>query len=180
MPKLPTAPDLSNAPQVGLYKQYQDALAKQAALKAPDPNQLRPHWYDRLLGGVVGAASNDAGAGGNVTNRRLINANREYQAQEAPLQKQLANIRGGAELAKGAAEVPQQGFENQMQIEKAGENQAQPTKPLKQRRKRKRKPARRVKLPGKSPKPRLRKPPNRRPTRKRRKLLRPGSTNREN
>lgn len=127
MPKLPTAPDLSNAPQVGLYKQYQDALAKQAALKAPDPNQLRPHWYDRLLGGVVGAASNDAGAGGNVTNRRLINANREYQAQEAPLQKQLANIRGGAELAKGAAEVPQQGFENQMQIEKAGENQAQLT-----------------------------------------------------
>jgi hypothetical protein len=124
MPAIPKAPDLSNAPQVGLYKQYADALAKQAALKAPDPNQLRPHWYERLLGGLVGAASNDAGAGGNVTNRRLINANREYQAQEAPLEKQLEAIKAGGELAKNAGAVPTQDFENQMKRTQEGREQA--------------------------------------------------------
>jgi hypothetical protein len=131
MPALPTAPDMSHAPILGLADKMTANLQQQQGLTPPDPNQLRPHWYDRILGGLVGGAASFGGdpkaaaqAGGNVTNRRMINAAREYQSKLQPLEGQFKQMTEAGPVMESATKVPSQDLKNKLDITNTGISQA--------------------------------------------------------
>jgi hypothetical protein len=98
-------------------------LQQQQGLTPPDPAQLHPHWYDRILGGLVAGASGNIQAGSNVTNRRMINAAREYQSKLQPLESQHKQMVEEGPVAESATKVPSQDLKNQLDV--AGEGREQ-------------------------------------------------------
>jgi hypothetical protein len=129
MPELPTPPDYSNNPVSQAYSRYQDLEKRRAAVPLPDPQKLKPKWWERLAGAGVGFASGwgnaEQGArlGGDVTNRRYNSAMRDYTHQTGALDKQLETERGGIGLAEAAGKIPQTVFENWMQRARLGTEQ---------------------------------------------------------
>jgi hypothetical protein len=130
MPKLPTAPDMSHAPILSLADKMTANLQAQQGLTPPDPAQLKPHWYDRLAGGLVGGAASFSGdpkaaiqTGSNVTNSRMINAAREYQSKLQPLEGQFEQMTKAGPVMESATKVPSQDLKNQLDI--AGESREQ-------------------------------------------------------
>jgi hypothetical protein len=127
MPPLPTPPDLSNSPITQAYQRYQDI--EKTRPPVPDPQTLKPKWWERLAGAGVGFASGwgnaERGAqlGGDVTNRRYDAAMRDYTHQTGALDKQLEAERGGFPLAEAAAKTPQQAYENAVQRARLGTEQ---------------------------------------------------------
>lgn len=117
----PKAPDVSNSPVTGLLKSMQDTQARISAVPKPDPTQLKPKWYDRLLGAGVGFAAGWGNAergydlGSNVTNRRWNSAQTQYERTVTPLQAQLQSEREQLPAAEAAAKIPQTDWENRMQ-----------------------------------------------------------------
>jgi hypothetical protein len=129
MPAIPTPPDYSNNPVSQAYSRYQELEKKRAAVPLPDPQKLKPKWWERLAGAGVGFASGwgnaEQGArlGGDVTNRRYNSAMRDYTHQTGALDKQLEEERGGFPLAEAAGKIPQTAYENWMQRAKLGTEQ---------------------------------------------------------
>jgi hypothetical protein len=129
MPELPTLPDYSNNPVSQAYSRYQDLEKKRAAVPLPDPQKLKPKWWERLAGAGVGFASGwgdaarGAQLGGDVTTRRYDAAMRDYTHQTGALDKQLETERGGFPLAEAAAKMPQQAYENAVQRTRLGTEQ---------------------------------------------------------
>jgi hypothetical protein len=129
MPALPTPPDYSNNPVSQAYTRYQDLEKKRAAVPLPDPQKLKPKWWERLAGAGVGFASGwgnaEQGArlGGDVTNRRYNSAMRDYTHQTGAVDKELEAERGGIPLAEAVGKIPQTAFENWMQRARLGTEQ---------------------------------------------------------
>lgn len=97
-PALASARAGMNSSQTALTKglsDYSDTRGKMAAIPAVNPADYKPHWYDRLLGGLVGTAAGigdparGAEVGANVTHRGLINAQNSRASQIQPLLEQL-------------------------------------------------------------------------------------------
>jgi len=135
MPALPKPPDLSNGPVTSAYSAYQADAAKQAALKAPRPEDYKPTWGDRLRGGLIGAltgglsGSADKGEaiGSRFTNRKFNTAQGDYSRQSSALDKQLATDRGVFSAAEKSGEVPQTDFENKFKVAKEQREQQSAT-----------------------------------------------------
>jgi len=129
MPELPNPPDLNNSPVSEAYSRYQDLEKKRATVPLPDPQKLKPKWWERLAGAGVGFASGwgdaarGAQLGGDVTTRRYDAAMRDYTHQTGALDKQLEAERGGFPLAEAAAKTPQQAYENAVQRARLGMEQ---------------------------------------------------------
>lgn len=120
LPPVPTPPDMSNSPVVGLQKQMADTSSQISNVPRPDPAKLRPKWYDRLAGAATGFAAGWGNAergvdiGSNVTNRRWNGAQTDYQRTISPLQQQLETERQQLPAAEAAAKIPQSAWENSM------------------------------------------------------------------
>lgn len=128
---VPTAPDLSNSPLAKLLAQTQDTQSKLAAVPKPDPTQLRPRLWERLLGFAAGTAAGmkgDTALAGqisrNVTGRRMAQAQSDYNAQTSPLKAQLDSEREGLGMAEAQSKIPQQNFQNQMEVTKEKREQS--------------------------------------------------------
>lgn len=119
---LPTAPNYNQSPVADILRKQQSTLDRIAAVPRPDPNQLKPHWYDRLLAFGVGTAAglrnpeDAATTASNIVNRRWNQAETGYQRQISPLQQQLQMEREQLPAAEAAAKIPQTDFENRLQV----------------------------------------------------------------
>lgn len=128
MPAVPQPPNLSNSPLAQLLAQVKGTQDQINAVPRPDPSQLKPRLWERILGGVLGATQlrnpENAGAvASEVVNRRLAGAQRNYDVQTSPLYKQLQSEREGLGVAEAQSRIPQQNFENQMQTTREGREQ---------------------------------------------------------
>lgn len=87
--------DTAAAQSQALQARMEATQGKLSAIPPLTPDQLKPKWYDRLLGGVVGGlagygdAARGAELGGRVTNRRGIEAQANYTRARSPLLEQL-------------------------------------------------------------------------------------------
>lgn len=121
MPPIPKPPDLSNSPLAQLLTRTNQDQAAIAAVPKPDPAQLKPRLWERILGGVLGATQlvNPERAGDvadSVVHRRLNGAQRDYDVKTSPLYKQLETDRQGVGLAEAQSRIPQQTFDNDMKV----------------------------------------------------------------
>jgi hypothetical protein len=124
---LPTAPDL---PKDDLPN-YEALVQKQQQDAAPlDPKATAPKWYDRLLGGVVGAGvgfkegpSAGIREGSAITNRRYTEAAAGQQAQLAQDKLATDNWQHEHDLATQGYERQVQQFGQKLQV--AGAEQSQ-------------------------------------------------------
>ncbi len=119
LPPMPTAPDYSNSPVAGDVQRYQDLAQRYSALKAPQPSDYKPKWWQRALAPAVGAlAGREAGpAVDTMLHGRYYQAQKDYEAKAAPLEKQLQYEREvGIPLAEAQARIPQQKFENDVRL----------------------------------------------------------------
>lgn len=124
-----TMPTLPATPQLRMPDLLNQRLATRAAIEdvnkshANDARDNKPHWYDRLLGGLTGgltaaATGNEqlgANLGGRVTNRAFNRVDSERQKQLAPLYRNLEAQKEDESFYKGADESSQRTFEDKRQ-----------------------------------------------------------------
>jgi hypothetical protein len=138
MPALPQAPDLSNSPVAKLINDYRNTQAQIASVPRPDPNQLKPRLWQRLLGFAAGTAAGfrNPEMGYNVAQgiatRDWSRAQNTYNIQTAPLYRQLETEREALPMAEAQSRIPQQTFENEMQRAREGREQMLDTGRIKQ------------------------------------------------
>lgn len=132
MPQLPKPPEMTNSPLEMLLKRHQQTQDQLAAIPKPDPAQLKPKLWERFAGIALGMTQlrnpENAGAvAGQVVNRRFNNATRDYQAKTSPLYDQLKSENEGLGAAEAAGKIPQQDFNNKMEVAKEGRAQIETT-----------------------------------------------------
>lgn len=103
--------DQSNTSLQEAIKAYQGTQSKIAAVPPVDVQANKPHWYDRLLAGVVGTAAGYGGgpqvaeqAAHGVAYRKLNQADNERQRQLDPLFQQLQSEKEGIPMYQAANE----------------------------------------------------------------------------
>lgn len=125
---LPTAPDLSNSPMAKVLKDYSDTQQKIQAIQAPDPAKMQPRLYQRLAGFAAGTAAGlrnpqvGEETARDIANRDYNRAQSSYQAQVAPLERQLQSDREALPLAEAQSKIPQQSFENELKLSQEQRN----------------------------------------------------------
>lgn len=102
-------PDISSYLNPALAR-MNDLLTKRAAVPAIDPNQVKPRWWERALGVVLGATQlrNPENAGplaDSVVHRRLYGAERARNLVLQPLDQQIAAERESFPLYTAAGEA---------------------------------------------------------------------------
>jgi hypothetical protein len=125
-PNQPTPPTYSPSPLPSLpnqhldqYQQYEQTLQKPAP-SLNDP-QYKPHWYERLAGGLTGAMvgykNPELGVkvGTGVTDRRFDTATQDYQNQQNTARQGMQDYRTQQQDAG-------QQFEKQLQLHNANES----------------------------------------------------------
>jgi hypothetical protein len=121
LPTPPAPPTMTPIPQMS-----PDLKQKLVTAQTPtDRSQYKPHWYERLEGGLIGAGigfhdpARGAEIGGDFTNRRYERAESARQGQLAPLLEQqrqyeesLGPIEKGNEEATKGYQVQSQNYDN--------------------------------------------------------------------
>lgn len=130
IPPPPQAPNMNVLPIVDYMKSLQDLEAQRAAVPKPDPAANKPKWWERLLGGATAFAAGWNGGNGyelgsNVTNRRMIGAQNEYNAKVAPIDAQIAIKHGNLPLVEAVSRIPQEQFRNSLDAWDASRKRAE-------------------------------------------------------
>lgn len=123
MPSLPTPPTFRSPDLLNQRLATRAAIQDTERAHANDARDFRPHWYDRLLGGVTagvvgGATGNSqlgADVGGRVTSRAFNRADQERQRQEVPLYRELNAQKEDEPFYTKADESSQRTFEDKRQ-----------------------------------------------------------------
>ncbi len=110
MGAMPKTPDLGSYLNPALRQYQSDLSGYQQADTASriDPNAVKPHLWERLLGGVVGGISGNADVGKMITHRRLNEAEKSRDLQLAPWTQRLQMDKEGVPLAESAARTAYQ------------------------------------------------------------------------
>jgi hypothetical protein len=147
-PVAPTVPKPSDDPALSMPAlppvptfQAPDVLNKRIATRtgiedvnrahANDARDNKPHWYDRLLGGVTGAVvggltgneKQGAEVGGKVTNRAFNRADTEKQRELSPLLRELNSQKEDEPFYTRSDKAGQDTFEDKFKVAKEGREQ---------------------------------------------------------
>lgn len=122
-PALPTAPDFSGV--ANEQKKISDIESKMSSMHAPTPEEYKPSWWRRLLSIPLATAAglNNPAAGDQASDTILYGpyhqAQKQYEAQLSPLQRQLMTERDvNLPAVESAARLAQNNFTNQMDLTK--------------------------------------------------------------
>jgi hypothetical protein len=122
MGEMPKQQDLGSYlnPALNQYKSDLSGFQQADEGHRVDPSTVKPHLWDRLLGGVVGGLSGNMQTGKDVTHRRLIEAEKQRSVALAPWTQRLEMDKAGVPLAESAATTAY--HQGELGLKEAAEN----------------------------------------------------------